>query len=103
MQPVVKPAAPVAQLGDDITLRMMDLGRASFLRCFKLAVNDDPTVTAYKVTLHIELDAAGNITNTTHDSSNDALGACLVRSVQRLPFPSMTRATTVDVPLIWRQ
>jgi hypothetical protein len=94
--------APRMRLGEELTLRVADLGRASFVRCFKKAIDADPTVTDFKVKLHVELDVVGNVTAASADSKVQALDNCLVRAAYGLPFPAPGKPAVVDLPLFYR-
>lgn len=89
-------------LSEELVLRVMDLGKASFLRCFRKAIDRDPTVLDFKVRLHVELDVVGNVTTASSDATDRQLADCLVRSAYRLPFPAPGKPAMVDLPLFYR-
>ena len=96
------PAPPADTLPDEIVMRLLDTGRAAFVRCFKKAIAADPTELAFKVRIHVELDENAVITATRTDAINPALNTCLVRSVRWLKFPATGRRVAVDLPLFYR-
>jgi hypothetical protein len=100
-EPPVAPAQRM-RLGEELTLRVADHGRPSFVRCFKKAIDLDPTVTDFKVKLHIELDVVGNATSASTDAGTPALNSCLVRAAYGLPFPAPGKPAVVDLPLFYR-
>lgn len=102
---VIEPPVPpgtVDTLPDEVVLRLIESGRAAFVRCFKKAIAADPLVVSFKVRLHVELDGGGAITLATADTSDAALGTCLTRSVRWLRFPASGRPVAVDLPLFYR-
>ena len=90
------------RLGEELTLRVMDLGRSSFVRCFKRAIDSDPTVMDFKVRLRVELDVVGNVTTANTDSGVMTLNNCLVRSAYGLPFPAPGKPAIAEMPLFYR-
>jgi hypothetical protein len=90
------------RLGDELTLRVMDIGRASFIRCFKRAMDADPTVLDFKVKLRVELDVVGNVTTATTDAQVTTLSNCLVRTAYGLPFPAPGTPAVAEIPLLYR-
>jgi hypothetical protein len=102
---VLEPRVPPMHadtLPDEVVMRLLETGRAAFTRCFKKAIDADPTVLSFKVRVHVELDAAGAITSATSDATDTALGACLTRAMRWLTFPATGGMAVVDVPLIYR-
>lgn len=102
---VLEPRVPPVQadtLPDEVVMRLIETGRAAFTRCFKKAVDADPTVVSFKVRVHVELDADGAFTSVTSDATDTALGACLTRATRWLRFPASGRPVVVDVPLFYR-
>ena len=90
------------RLGEELTLRVMDLGRSSFVRCFKRAMNNDPTVMDFKIRLRVELDVVGNVTTANTDSAVMTLNNCLVRTAYGLPFPAPGKPAVAEMPLFYR-
>ena len=97
-----KPLAPADRLPDEIVMRLLETGRAAFVRCFKKAIAADPTEVSFKVELHVELDDKAAITSSRTDSTNPTLNACLVRSAAWLKFPATGRRVVVELPLFYR-
>jgi len=98
-----EPALPPAdRLPDDVVVRLLEAGRAAFVRCFKKAIDADPTEPSFKVRVHVELDASAVITLARTDAPTPALDACLVRSIRWLKFPATGRRVAVDLPLFYR-
>lgn len=104
-EPLVPPPPPPAvdTLPDEVVLRLLETGRAVFVRCFKKAIAADPTELSFKVRVHVELDAAGAITAARTDTTNPTLDACLARSVRWLKFPATGRPAAADLPLFYRE
>ncbi|HEY5944606.1 MAG TPA: hypothetical protein VIV40_03905 [Kofleriaceae bacterium] len=103
LTPPPEPEPPPAdRLPDDVVMRLIETGRAAFVRCFKKAINADPTELSFKVKLHVELDAAGAITLASSDATNPALDGCLVRSLGWLQFPASGKRVLVEFPLLYR-
>ncbi len=98
-----KPAPPADLLPDEVVLRLLETGRAVFVRCFKKAIAADPTQLSFKVRLHVELDEAGTITVARSDATNPTLDACLSRSVRWLKFPATGRPAAAELPLFYRE
>jgi len=90
------------RLGEELTLRVMDLGRSSFVRCFKRAIDNDPTVMDFKIRLRVELDVVGNVTTANTDSGVTTLNNCLVRTAYGLPFPAPGKPAVAEMPLFYR-
>ena len=93
---------PRDTLPDEVVMKLLEGGRAAFVRCFKKAVQADPTTLSFKVRVHVELDGDGAITTANADTSDAALAGCLVRSVAWLKFPASGRAVAVELPLFYR-
>lgn len=102
LAPPVAPA-PADTLPDEVVVRLLETGRAAFVRCFKKAVAADPTELSFKVRLHVELDAAGAITAAHTDAGNKTLDACLTRAARWLAFPATGNRVVVDLPLFYRE
>ena len=90
------------RLGEELTVRVMDLGRSSFVRCFKRAIDNDPTVMDFKVRLRVELDVVGNVTTANTDATVMTLNNCLVRTAYGLPFPAPGKPAVAEMPLFYR-
>ena len=98
-----KPAAlPTARLPDEVVMRLLETGRAAFVRCFKKAIAADPTELSFKVRLRVELDDNAAITGAHTDSPNPVLDACLSRSAAWLKFPAAGKRVVVELPLFYR-
>jgi hypothetical protein len=97
-----KPPSPEERLPDEVVMRLLESGRAVFVRCFKKAFAADPLEPSFKVRLRVELDAAGAITSATTDAANKTLDACLTRSAGWVKFPASGRRIVVDLPLFYR-
>lgn len=100
--PPPPPSEPAVRLPDDVVLKLLEGGRAAFARCFKLAVKADPTVTSFKVTVHVELDGDGAITSASADAQDQALAGCLSRATGWLKFPATGKRVVVELPLFYR-
>ncbi|HEU0032540.1 MAG TPA: hypothetical protein VFQ53_18035 [Kofleriaceae bacterium] len=100
--PPARPAVPRILLPEEAIVRAMDAGRAAFVRCFKKAIDADPTIVSYKVKLHVELDPDGKITATSTDAEDPDLSRCLARAAYRLPLPPPGKLGVVDLPLFYR-
>ncbi|HEY5925184.1 MAG TPA: hypothetical protein VIV11_26055 [Kofleriaceae bacterium] len=98
----IAPKPPADRLPDDVVLKLIETGRAAFVRCFKKAVHADPTVLSFKVRVHVELDGDGAIRVATADTTDTELGGCLVRALGWLRFPASGRLVAVDLPLFYR-
>jgi hypothetical protein len=90
------------RLPDDVVIKLLETGRVAFVRCFKKAVQSDPTVISFKVRVHVELDGDGAIASANADTTDAQLAGCLVRSLGWLRFPTTGRPVAVDLPLIYR-
>ncbi len=101
LEPAVPPGT-VDTLPDEVVLRLIESGRAAFVRCFKKAVAADPLVVSFKVRVHVELDVDGAISRATADTSDTALATCLTRAVRYLRFPASGRPVAADLPLFYR-
>jgi hypothetical protein len=95
--------APADTLPDEVVVRLLETGRAAFVRCFKKAVAVDPTQLSFKVRLHVELDAVGAITAASTDADSQTLDACLTRTARWLAFPATGNRVVVDLPVFYRQ
>jgi len=93
---------PLDTLPDDVVLKLLETGRAAFVRCFKKAVANDPTTLSFKVKVHVELDGGGAILRANADTTDTALAECLVRSLGWLRFPASGRDVAVELPLFYR-
>jgi hypothetical protein len=102
LAPPAAPLPPADRLPDDVVVRLLETGRAAFVRCFKKAIAADPTELAFKVRVHVEVDAAGAITAARTDATNPALDACLARSTGWLAFPATGKRVVVEFPLLYR-
>jgi hypothetical protein len=100
--PPPAPQEPAETLPDDVVVRLLETGRAVFVRCFKKAINADPTELAFKVKVHVELDGDGKITAASTDATNPTLGACLARGTGWLAFPATGKRVVVEFPLLYR-
>jgi len=89
------------RMPDEVVVKVMEVGRAAFGRCFKKAYDADPLAT-FKVRLHVELDARGRVTSIKADTTNEALASCLTRVGSGLPYPTTGRPVVVDLPLFYR-
>ena len=89
-------------LPDDVVIKLIEAGRPAFVRCFKKAVQVDPTTLSFKVRVHVELDGDGVVASAHADTNDTALAACLVRSLGWLKFPASGRIVAVDLPLFYR-
>ena len=97
-----RPTVNPVSLPEAVIVRALDLGRGAFVRCFRKASFNDPSVTSYKVRIHLELDATGVATSATSDAEDSELAECLVRVGLRLPFPAPGQRAVVDLPLFYR-
>lgn len=97
------PAKPqqVIQLPEEIVVRALDAVRPSFLRCFERAKQLDPLMYNVKVTLHMDVDAAGAVIGASHDSERPRLGNCLMAVGRSIKFPAPGQPAVVDVPLMF--
>jgi hypothetical protein len=102
---LAQPTPPVgrrARLSDESTIRLIESGRALFVRCFRQAYALDPTVSSFKIHLYVDLDPGGVVTSTTNDATTPELAACLARASKWLRFPSTEQPVAVDLPLVYR-
>jgi hypothetical protein len=102
LDPPKPPVTRRARLSDESAIRLIESGRALFVRCFKQAYVIDPTVTSFKVHLYVDLDAGGVVTSTTTDAAMPELAACLTRAAKWLRFPETEQPVAVDLPLVYR-
>ena len=86
-------------LPDEVVVRALGVGQSLFLRCFRKATADDPSLGRTKVRLHLELDARGKVTAARTDSDSAVLDKCLQRVGYMLPFPAPRKPAEVDIPL----
>ena len=96
------PPAVADRLPDDVVMRLLETGRAVFVRCFKKAVARDPLTTSFKVHVHVDLDGNGAITSAHADTADPELARCLTRAAGWLRFPASGRVFAVDLPLFYR-
>jgi hypothetical protein len=89
-------------LPDEVIVKALDAGQALFMRCFKKANTNDPTLTSAKVRLHIELDALGTVVAASSDAEDPDFAKCLERVAHMLPFPAPKKPAIVDLPLFFR-
>ena len=89
-------------LPENVVLELLETYRASFVRCFKLAIKRDPLTSSFKVKVHVELDYEGAIMSTKSDAIDQELGACLVRATGWMKFPASGKPVAVDLPLFYR-
>jgi len=101
LEPDPRPARPV-NLTDEVVVHALNLGRPSFLRCFRKASDADPSVRSFKVTVHVDVGPTGTVTAATTDAEDPALAACLIRVSRGLPFPAPKQPTVADFPLFFR-
>jgi hypothetical protein len=101
VEPDPKPQRPV-NLSDEVVVHTLDLGRPSFLRCFRKASDADPSVRSFKVTVHVDVGPTGTVTAATTDAEDPALAACLIRVSRGLPFPAPKQPAVADFPLFFR-
>jgi hypothetical protein len=102
LAPPKRAALPTATLPDEVVMRLLETGRAGFVRCFKKAIAADPTELSFKVKLRVELDENAAITGAHTDSTNPALDGCLSRSAAWLKFPAAGKRVVVELPLFYR-
>lgn len=96
------PKPPPERMPDEVVVKVIEVGRAGFGRCFKKASDLDPYA-AFKVRLHVELDPQGRVTTINTDTTNAALASCLVRVGSSLPYPMTGHTVVVDLPLFYRR
>lgn len=103
LRPPVRRDRPArATLPDQAVVRVLDVGRVAFTRCFERATTADPLAGTLKVQLRIDLDAMGRVTRATSDADVAGLSRCLERVAHALPFPAPGRPATVGLPLHYR-
>jgi hypothetical protein len=88
-------------LPDEVVVRALSTGQLGFLRCFKKANENDPTLGRVKVTLHVEIDPDGTITAATGNAEDPGFNNCLLRIARLLPFPPPGQPAAVDLPLFF--
>lgn len=96
------PGASRARLPDEVVMRLLESGRAVFVRCFKKAYEADATVVSFKVHVYVETDATGVLTSARADTPNAVLATCLTRAAGYLRFPASDGPVAVDLPLIYQ-
>jgi len=96
------PTVRSVTLPEEVVVKAMAAGQPTFLRCWAKALRLDPTLTASKVRLHLELDERGRVTAVQSDTESEALGRCLAVVARTLPFPAPGRPAVVDLPLMFR-
>jgi hypothetical protein len=101
-QPEPPRPAPTDTLPDEVVMKLIETGRPAFVRCFKLAVRNDPTTLSFKVRLRVELSGEGAVTKANADTTDSALAGCLVRSLGWLRFPASGRPVAIELPLFYR-
>jgi hypothetical protein len=102
LAPTAPAEQPAERLPDDVVVRLLDTGRAAFVRCFKKAAAADPSVGSFKVRIRVELDADGAITGTSADTTDSALAGCLTRATGWIRFPASGKRVVVELPLFYR-
>jgi hypothetical protein len=102
LAPTAPPLERAGRLPDDVVMRLLETGRAAFVRCFKKAVAADPTVASFKVRVRVELDDDGAITGASADTTDQALAACLSRATGWIRFPASGKRVVVELPLFYR-
>ena len=90
----------LARVPDEVVMKVIELGRAGFDRCFKRSVFDPAE--PVKAKLHLELAADGAIVTAHADVTDEKLARCLERVARGLAFPAPGRAAAVDLPLFFR-
>jgi hypothetical protein len=90
------------ELPDEVVIRALGAGQPAFLRCWARAQRTDPTQSATKVRMRLEVDATGRVTSVESDSESSTLSRCLAVVARQLPFPAPGRPAVVDVPLIFQ-
>ena len=101
-EPEAPKPARLAQLADDSVVRALNGGRAALVRCWKRALDADPMLDATKVTVRVELDAAGNVVAVTHDAPNAKLGNCLALVSRGLAFEATGSPAVAQFPLFFK-
>jgi hypothetical protein len=97
-----KPQPPIT-LPDEVVVRAMEPMRPLFVRCFKRAIDADPTTVSFKVRLRLEVDATGMVEGASSDASDPGLATCLIRIGRAVRFPAPNRRAVVELPLIYRE
>ena len=97
-----RPPLPSDTLPDEVVLRLLESGRAAFVRCFKKAIDRNPIETSFKVKLRVELAADGALKRASTDAATTTLDACLARIVGSLQFPASGKPITVEMPLFYQ-
>jgi hypothetical protein len=95
------PMRPIT-LPDEVIVRAMEPLRPLFVRCFKKAIDADPTVVSFKVRLHLDVNAIGFVTNAKADTDDEGLAACLSRLGRGVRFSVADQPAVVDFPLIYK-
>lgn len=101
LDPNRAPQRPIT-LPDEVIVRVMEPMRPLFVRCFKKAIEADPTVSSFKVRLRLEVDAIGYVRKASTDSDDDGLSACLSRIGRGVRFQVPDKPAIVDFPLFFR-
>ena len=102
LAPTETPLVRAERLPDDVVMKLLETGRAAFVRCFKKAVQADPTTLSFKVRVRVELDEDGTITSSSADASDPALTGCLTRATGWIRFPASGKRVVVELPLFYR-
>jgi hypothetical protein len=97
-----RPPSPTDTLPDEVIMRLLEGGRSAFVRCFKKAINEDPSELSFKVRLRVEVNGEGKMTVATTDSTNKTLDTCLVRMAAWLKFPASGKPIAVELPLFYQ-
>ncbi|HUS32684.1 MAG TPA: hypothetical protein VMZ53_29485 [Kofleriaceae bacterium] len=97
-----RPPLPTDTLPDEVVMRLLESGRAAFVRCFKKARNEDPSELSFKVKLRVELDADGSFSRASTDAHSAALDTCLTRMAAWLKFPAAGKPIAVELPLFYQ-
>ena len=81
--------------------RVIKHGRPDLQRCYQRALRQDPTLSAAKVTISINVGTSGQVTNVALAPSlpTGTLESCLKDSVSRWAFPPSPVAYETQVPL----
>ncbi len=103
---MAEPEAPrparLAQAADEVVVRALNGGRAALVRCWKRALDADPLLDATKVTVRVEVDAAGGVRAVTHDAANAKLGNCLALVSRGLAFEATGSPAVAQFPLFFK-
>ncbi|HET9622582.1 MAG TPA: hypothetical protein VFP84_14520, partial [Kofleriaceae bacterium] len=94
--------AATAALPEEVVLRAMASAQPQLQRCWDKAQLSDQVPGSNKVSLHLELDAAGKITTARATTDSPRLAACLVVRARQLAFPAPGKPAVVDLPLMFR-